>query len=382
MPVAPRTPLQRHIYGSADFAEHEELLAFQHRFLITIALVSVGFNLALVVLFFFKASSNELLPRAQGYWFLAALANLVLWRGLKRYPRHLKTGSLLTALLYWGNLIMPLQWLPPDPLLPMWTLLLAVGGFIMLGRWWGWFFAAVALATCWWQLRRIDLSAFPEAITTVVFATLAGAVLGHTFAERFQYLFSRLSHHNAELLRLSTYDPLTQALNANAYYQQCNAHLTLCHRMDLPFCVLFVDLDHFKRINDTYGHAMGDHVLQQATLVLRSCLRESDLLGRVGGEEFSIFLPNTPHDGGLTVAERIRTAIEAHDMGMHHQVLRVTASVGLTWSQGRSPAPQAIHVIQQLADKAMYDAKHAGRNRVSSFVAPPQAPPEPALHAD
>ncbi|MEG3000090.1 MAG: GGDEF domain-containing protein [Comamonas sp.] len=382
MSAASRSHLQRQIYGPADFAEHEELLAFQHRFLIAIALASVGFNLALVAVFQLKAPNSEHLSWALGYWSLAALANLALWSWLKRHPRRLKTGSLLIALLYWGNLVFPLQWLPPDPLLTMWTLLLVVGGFIMLGRWWGWLFCAIAMVTCWWQLRLIDLSAFPESFTTMVFSTVAGAVLGHTYTERFQYLFSRLSHHNAELLRLSTYDPLTQALNASAYYQQCNTHLALCHRMDLPFCVLFVDLDHFKRINDTYGHAMGDHVLQQATRVLRSCLRESDLLGRVGGEEFSIFLPNTPHDGGLTVAERIRSAIEAHDMGLHGQMLRVTASVGLTWSQCRSPAPQAIHVIQQLADKAMYDAKHAGRNRVSSFVARPQAPPEPALHAD
>ena len=207
-------------------------------------------------------------------------------------------------------------------------------------------------------------------------AFAGSAFLGHVHAERFGYLFNRLSHHNAELLRLSTYDALTGTLNASAYYQQCNAQLALCHRMDLPFCVLFVDLDHFKHINDHYGHAMGDHVLRQAALVLRSCLRESDLLGRVGGEEFSVLLPNTPHDGGLMVAERIRSAIEAQAMGLQGHHLQVTASVGLTWSHTRAAAPSAIHAIQQLADKAMYDAKRSGRNRVSSFAPPPLAPAE------
>lgn len=376
MPEAPRTSLQRFIFGPLAFAQHEELLAFQHRFLIAIALGSTGFNLLLCTLFPFVAAGSDYLSIVMGYWGLFAVLNLGLWAWLRSHPRQWKTGAHCSTILYLCTWFLPAQQLPADPLQPMWALPFVMACFIMLGRWWGWFYYAICLALSLWLLRRIDLAAFPHAQLTGVLALTASAFVGHVYVERFNYLFGRLSHHNAELLRLSTYDALTGTLNAGAYYQQCNAQLALCHRMDLPFCVLFVDLDHFKHINDSYGHAMGDHVLQQAALVLRRCLRESDLLGRVGGEEFSVLLPNTPHDGGLMVAERIRSTIEAQAMGQPGQQLQVTASVGLTWSHARTPVPQAIHAIQQLADQAMYDAKRAGRNRVSSFAPPPLAPAE------
>lgn len=376
MSEAPRSSLQHFIFGPLAFAQHEELLAFQHRFLIAIALGSLCFNLVLCAIFSAIAPGSDFLPTVLGYWCFFAVLNLLMWRWLRRHPRRLKTGSLLTASLYLCTWFLPASQLPPDPMQPMWAMPLVVASFIMMGRWWGWSFCAISMVLAFSLLRRIDLAAFPNAQLTVVCALTASAFLGHLYVERFSYLFGRLSHHNAELLRLSTYDALTGTLNAGAYYQQCNAQLTLSHRMGLPFCVLFVDLDHFKRINDSYGHAMGDHVLQQTAQVLRSCLRDSDLLGRVGGEEFSILLLNTPRDGGLVVAERIRSAIETQAMGLQGQSLQVTASVGLTWSHTRAPAPPAIHVIQQLADKAMYDAKHAGRNRVSSFAPPPLAPAE------
>lgn len=379
MPEASRTSLQRFIFGPLAFAQHEELLAFQHRFLIAIALGSLFFNLLLCALFPFVAAGSDYLSTVVGYWGLFAALNLGLWAWLRSHPRQWKTGAHCSAALYLCTWFLPAQQLPMDPLQPMWALPFVMACFIMLGRWWGWLYGAISLALALWLLRRIDLTTFPHAQLTALLAFAGSAFLGHVHAERFGYLFNRLSHHNAELLRLSTYDALTGTLNASAYYQQCNAQLALCHRMDLPFCVLFVDLDHFKHINDHYGHAMGDHVLQQAALVLRSCLRESDLLGRVGGEEFSVLLPNTPHDGGLMVAERIRSAIEAQAMGLQGHHLQVTASVGLTWSHTRAAAPSAIHAIQQLADKAMYDAKRSGRNRVSSFAPPPLAPAETEL---
>lgn len=379
MSEASRSSLEHFIFGPLAFAQHEELLAFQHRFLIAIALGSLSFNLLLCGIFSVISAGSDFLPTVLRYWSFFALLNLGLWRWLRQRPRQLKTGALLTALLYLCTWSLPASQLPPDPLQPMWAMPLVVAGFIMMGRWWGWTFCAISIALAFWLLRRIDLAAFPNASLTVVCALTASAFVGHVYVERFNYLFGRLSHHNTELLRLSTYDALTGTLNAGAYYQQCNAQLALCHRMDLPFCVLFVDLDHFKHINDSYGHAMGDHVLQQAALVLRRCLRESDLLGRVGGEEFSVLLPNTPHDGGLMVAERIRSAIEAQAMGQQGHRLQVTASVGLTWSHVRTPVPPAIHAIQQLADQAMYDAKRAGRNRVSSFAPPPLAPAETEL---
>ena len=176
-----------------------------------------------------------------------------------------------------------------------------------------------------------------------------------------------MAYYNERLLWLSTHDGLTSTLNAAAFYEQCNRQLALCRRHQLNYAVLFVDLDHFKYVNDNYGHATGDGVLVQVAQILRGCLRESDQLGRVGGEEFSIFLTDPTLDGCNAVAERIRASIEAQEMHFDGHSLHVTASIGLTWSSAGDTAVATIHQIQPLADKAMYEAKRAGRNQVAAF---------------
>jgi diguanylate cyclase (GGDEF)-like protein len=132
---------------------------------------------------------------------------------------------------------------------------------------------------------------------------------------------------------------------------------------------LFIDLDHFKMINDQYGHASGDEVLRVVAQTLGQSIRGSDLLGRIGGEEFSIFLPNTHAQGALKVAENLRLAIEACEPLVQGQRLRITASIGVAIKRY---ADQSMHSIQQQADEAMYRAKREGRNRVSFFGEPPR----------
>jgi diguanylate cyclase (GGDEF)-like protein len=127
--------------------------------------------------------------------------------------------------------------------------------------------------------------------------------------------------------------------------------------------VLFIDLDHFKRINDQHGHLAGDRVLQAVALCVQQHLRASDVFGRIGGEEFCVFLPHTDAAGAKQVAEDLRTHIEALMPEIARAThLRVTASIGVT-SVG--PEDESLQTIQHRADEAMYQAKQQGRNRVS-----------------
>ncbi|QIL82266.1 GGDEF domain-containing protein [Diaphorobacter sp. HDW4A] len=367
MPSASRAALQRFLYGDPVHAEDESLLAFQHRFLISIALSAVVFNLALIAVFCVTSAGADFLAFVVICWGCAIVANLLLWRWLRAHPRRIQLGSLLTATLFWLTLCTAGMALPPDPLLPMWSMLLIVGVFMMTGRVWGWVAFAVAIASSHFLLSRVDLTAFPNAVLTVWFTSAASAVLGHIYVSRFDHFFNRMAYYNERLLWLSTHDGLTSTLNAAAFYEQCNRQLALCRRHQLNYAVLFVDLDHFKYVNDNYGHATGDGVLVQVAQILRGCLRESDQLGRVGGEEFSIFLTDPTLDGCNAVAERIRASIEAQEMHFDGHSLHVTASIGLTWSSAGDTAVATIHQIQPLADKAMYEAKRAGRNQVAAF---------------
>jgi diguanylate cyclase (GGDEF)-like protein len=171
---------------------------------------------------------------------------------------------------------------------------------------------------------------------------------------------------------MAMHDPLTGVLNARAYYQTCDGLLLQLQRSGQDYAVLFVDLDHFKRVNDTHGHAAGDQVLKAAASCIGRNLRSSDWLGRVGGEEFSVFLPDTSLEAALQVAEKIRRSLELMEIPLEHgTLLRVTASLGVA---ARHPTLRNLAQLQAQADCAMYEAKKSGRNRVTAFAAnPPSA---------
>jgi diguanylate cyclase (GGDEF)-like protein len=121
------------------------------------------------------------------------------------------------------------------------------------------------------------------------------------------------------------------------------------------------DLDHFKKVNDTYGHLGGDAVLCNVARVVRSSLRENDIAGRYGGEEFGIILPNTPEAGAMIVADRIRASIEASPIPFEEREIKATSSLGV--AEYRPGVADCEELIAQ-ADAALYRAKEGGRNRV------------------
>lgn len=125
---------------------------------------------------------------------------------------------------------------------------------------------------------------------------------------------------------------------------------------------MMIDFDHFKEVNDTYGHDAGDRVLRHFAEIARECLRESDSLGRLGGEEFAVLLPDTPLAGALTLAERLRMAVEAAETRCDDRLsIRITLSIGLCQlSRDDHTASDALRRV----DKALYRAKALGRNRV------------------
>ena len=140
-----------------------------------------------------------------------------------------------------------------------------------------------------------------------------------------------------------------------------------------PLSVALLDLDHFKRINDTYGHSRGDEVLAAVATVLRSSLRESDFVGPYGGEEFLLLLPDTGRDQAVVVAEKVRVAVAS--LGLSEISQPVTASLGVATVP--DDAGDADTLIRA-ADRALYAAKGNGRNRVELFISPARSARTPA----
>ncbi|EME68811.1 response regulator [Paramagnetospirillum caucaseum] len=176
--------------------------------------------------------------------------------------------------------------------------------------------------------------------------------------------FCDTSRHMAELEVLATRDPLTETSNRRHFEQLAGLELDHARRMGRSFALLALDIDHFKRINDTWGHAAGDAALKAFADSCRLGLREYDILGRVGGEEFAVALPNTGPDGARVIAERLRAAVaELVIRPAKGQMSGLTVSIGI--AQLRE-ADLTIATLLERADRALYRAKNAGRNRVVS----------------
>ncbi len=163
------------------------------------------------------------------------------------------------------------------------------------------------------------------------------------------------------LLDQSTRDPLTGLGNRASTLMDLQNRFELSRRHERPLSVVMVDLDHFKRINDQFGHGAGDATLQQFGELVRQQLRSSDLAGRIGGEEFLLVLPETELAGAALLAQRLREAVASTPVPLPDGPLTVTASFGVA---ERSPRDREAGDLMGRADASLYRAKHLGRNRI------------------
>jgi diguanylate cyclase (GGDEF)-like protein len=167
-----------------------------------------------------------------------------------------------------------------------------------------------------------------------------------------------------ELRRLSSTDFLTNALNRRAFELGFRSELERAHRFDLPLSLIMLDLDHFKAINDTYGHEAGDEVLRETCRRVSAVLRDGDRVARLGGEEFGILMSEATPAQAQAIAERVRLAVGSRPIDLGHPVT-VTCSLGATSRRGRDDDRGAM---MERADAALYRAKSEGRNCVRTIV--------------
>jgi diguanylate cyclase (GGDEF)-like protein/PAS domain S-box-containing protein len=167
----------------------------------------------------------------------------------------------------------------------------------------------------------------------------------------------------AELRRLATTDPLTGAFNRRQFFDKAKSEFQRHRRYGHAFVLLLMDLDHFKHINDNYGHPVGDAALKSFVNTAHMIFRETDLFGRTGGEEFSALLPETATPDAVKVAERLREKISALQVIAEGHTIHYTVSIGLA---ALRPEDKSLREMVRRADEALYEAKGTGRNRVVS----------------
>lgn len=193
----------------------------------------------------------------------------------------------------------------------------------------------------------------------LLFAMLGLMVLGGALV--LMYLWFFIAERWAVLSLTARLDPLTGILNRRAIDDGARREISRARRTGTPLTLLVLDIDHFKRVNDIYGHRGGDEALKTFVAALQSGLRQIDLLGRIGGEEFVMFLPDTTTDEAVNVAERLRVIVEATPVPFDNHQIRLTMTTGVTQLL---PNEESWEGMLSRADEALYTGKREGRNRV------------------
>ncbi len=169
------------------------------------------------------------------------------------------------------------------------------------------------------------------------------------------------ANYHEEIYRLMTMDALTQTHNRRYFNEALEREYNRSLRYRRALSLVLFDIDHFKKINDTYGHVAGDSVLRQLAMVVKPRLRQQDCLARVGGEEFAVLLPEVDAAGARVAADKVRAIVEAARFLVDNKEFGCTVSVGVFAFDARVTSPQMLY---ELADKNLYAAKNGGRNRV------------------
>ncbi|MBL0892518.1 MAG: GGDEF domain-containing protein [Gemmatimonadaceae bacterium] len=172
-----------------------------------------------------------------------------------------------------------------------------------------------------------------------------------------------------ELASIVLTDPLSGCFNRRGFEQQYRRELARAARTQTPLALLAIDLDHFKQVNDTYGHLVGDQVIAGVGELLRANARQDDVVARTGGEEFTILAPNTGMDGALQLAQRVVEAFRRRSFGEPAARIPVTVSIGVAADAVRDDGMG--EALRARADEALYAAKRMGRDRVITWSPDP-----------
>jgi diguanylate cyclase (GGDEF)-like protein len=199
--------------------------------------------------------------------------------------------------------------------------------------------------------------------SSFVSSLISPLVLAPVFSWYFVGAFFKIRDLEKQMRELATYDSMTNLYNRGSCLLALENTIRQMKRAKTDLAVLYLDIDHFKDINDTHGHDVGDIVIKRFANYLKTSLRESDIIGRIGGEEFLIGLPGSDLENGQFVAEKLRKGVENESIALGNSItIRFTVSIGL--SVHRHNEETSTMEILKKADIALYKAKQSGRNRV------------------
>lgn len=357
------------VIGGVRHDTDNEYFEFRLRLLQTSLIVATLFSGALVLAHWsgFNDQGRIHAINLQIFFLADLLLTVFLWRRKERFAAVAKAFFVVWFLIN----LSALYFLANNEFRSIWFFVLITVAYTILGTTAGTTTTVLTLCCLVVGNPYLALPFSRNAMITMLFSLGATSIFLHSYTKRFLAFQNRLTEANARLRDMSCRDPLTGIWNARAFTETSEHVIRESLRYGTPFSLLFIDLDHFKAVNDRYGHEAGDMALKEVAACLTRNSRDSDLLGRIGGEEFLMLLPRTDLAGAALLAEKLRLGVEALNLPFGDTRIPLTVSIGVARSQ---PEHKSIADIKRQADQAMYLAKHGGRNRVTVFDRPAALP--------
>lgn len=206
--------------------------------------------------------------------------------------------------------------------------------------------------------RPLAAFAAPDGFQALLFLATAAAAVASSFG----FALLHKERAEAEAARLATLDPMTGAYNRRTFHEIAEREMSRARRAGQPLSIIMVDIDHFRTVNESHGHRLGDQVLARLADILRGSLRQEDMLVRYGGEEFLVLLPDVPGPGAVVVAGRLRKAVASQEIVVDGATFSLTVSAGV--AARLDEGPESVDRLVARAEEALGLAKSRGRNRV------------------
>ena len=334
---------------------NQTLLEFKIKFIIYVLYMLIAIFSLLTLLYFLDIIKiTPLLANLNiGLILLSVIASRLLQKNKKYY--RIISHSVIAGLF--SVITLNLFTVSADRFAPMWYIPVIIGSYVALEKRDG---IIVTILSIIFILLNIDNNHYNlQSLNTLFLSVIAVSIIGYIISDRIK----QYDNENREILNrlnnLANIDYLTRVYNRRAFFEVGQKSLSFAKRNSLGACVIMLDIDFFKNINDTYGHKKGDEILKRLANVIKNSIREDDVFGRIGGEEFALVLNNCNKEIGIKVAEKIRKIIEEDEKVIP------TISLGLVTNEDNNS--YRLDKLLNLADKALYKAKEAGRNRVETI---------------
>ncbi len=351
--------LHHFLYSDFEFKEDEDLLKFKFRMINSI-LVIVAVSSALFGVLS-DLGINDIGPVHSKVDYVYSFLTLSLLFYLRRSKHNYNTTAHLLLLFSLAAFTSALIFVPQDEFRLIWFYLLVLVAFMLKGTSGGLIYTAASIAVILGVNVFFELQLSATAIVSAILGLVIGSALLRIYTDKIGDYEKTLKEKNIALGILASTDELTGIMNRRIFKKVSERYFDTAQRDRIALTLLLLDLDHFKKVNDTFGHQVGDRLLKSFVEAIKPVLRRSDILARIGGEEFGVLLFKTDAQGAQTLAEKMRKAIEGLSIEHEGEVIQVTTSIGVAQNMRRDNSFDAIF---SRADKALYKAKEQGRNRI------------------